>query len=76
MIIDSYGEGMPVAWLLSNRDDFLVRRVFFAAIKERIGDLTCSTFMSDDAEQFYSVWSSVFTKPNYKLICSWHVDKN
>ena len=31
--------------------------------------------MSDDAEQFYSAWSSVFGFTPQKLLCTWHVDR-
>ena len=32
--------------------------------------------MSDDAEQFYNAWVSVFGgKDLNKLLCAWHVDK-
>ena len=74
MIIDSYGEGIPVAWLISNKDDYLVLLSFFNAIKERVGDITTVIFMSNDAEQFINAWQTVFSQPKKRLICSWHID--
>ena len=76
MVIDEYGEGCPVAWLISNREDQLVLNPFIAAIKERTGDLNVEVFMSDDANNFYNAWILHFAAPSSKLICSWHVDKN
>ena len=39
MIIDSYGEGIPVAWLISNKDDYLVLLSFLMRLKKELGIL-------------------------------------
>jgi hypothetical protein len=31
--------------------------------------------MSDDAEQYFKAWISVFGGKTRKLLCSWHVDR-
>ena len=31
--------------------------------------------MSDDAEQFYSEWTTIFGGTPQKLLCTWHVDR-
>eukprot|EP00794_Sanderia_malayensis_P006481 gene6481-7221_t len=76
LVVDEYGEGLPVAWLISNREDQLVLNPFIAAIKERTGELNVNVFMSDDANNFYNSWIYHFAAPKSKLICSWHVDRN
>lgn len=76
LVIDEFGEGVPVAWLISNREDQLVLSPFLAAIAARTGAIKTSVFMSDDANNFYNAWVLNFPKPEKKLICAWHVDKN
>ena len=50
MIIDEYGEGFPVAWCISNREDQPLLLQFYGAIKNRVGPLSPKWFMSDLAE--------------------------
>ena len=39
--------------MISNRKDSLILIQFLQAIKERVGSLSPTWFMSDDAEQFF-----------------------
>ena len=32
--------------------------------------------MSDDADAYYNAWVSTFSRPDRKLLCSWHVDRS
>ena len=75
LVTDEFGEGYPVGWCLSNREDQFVLQHFFNAMKEKIGDITPKWFMSDDAEQFYNAWRAVFGCVDNKLLCTWHVDR-
>ena len=75
VVVDEYGEGYPVGWCLSNREDAVVMRAFFEAIKKKVGIITPAWFMSDDADQFYNAWIAVFGKQPKKLLCIWHVDR-
>lgn len=75
MIVDEYGEGFPVAWCLSNREDQLLLLNFFDALKKRVGIVSPTWFMSDLAEQFYNAWVGVFGINPQKLVCTWHVDR-
>jgi hypothetical protein len=76
LVIDEFGEGFPVSWCLSNREDQLLYENFFRAIRDKCGIITSSFSMTDDAEQFYNAWVSVFGKGKMqKLLCSWHVDR-
>ena len=76
LVIDEFGEGVPAAWLISNREDQLVLSPFLAAIAARAGAIKTTVFMSDDANNFYNGCILNFPKPEKKLICAWHVDKN
>ena len=75
LVVDEYGEGFPVAWCLSNRTDEALLISYFQSIKVLVGNIIPKWFMSDDAEQFYTAWISVFGPGPHKLLCSWHVDR-
>ena len=76
LIIDDYDEGIPVAWLISNKESADVLRVFFSSLRDRCGDVKTETFMSDDAEAYHNAWSSVFARPDKKFLCIWHVARS
>ena len=77
LVVDEYGEGIPVGWLICNREDAICLVEFFKAIKERTGDIKPNWFMSDDAGQFYNAWVAVFGDFGmHKLICAWHLDRS
>ena len=73
IVVDEYGEGYPVAWCLSNREDQFALENFLKPIRKRIGSITPAWFMSDDAEQYHNAWRSVFGEVDNKLLCTWHV---
>ena len=76
VVVDDYGEGIPVGWMISNRQDTLVLMEFLKAIKERAGNVNPIWFMSDDAEQFFTAWRATFGDGSTtKLLCAWHVDR-
>ena len=60
LVMDENGEGIPVAWALSNREDQAALVEFFRAIKARVGNLSPKLLMSDCAEQYYTAWVRVF----------------
>ena len=74
VVVDEFGEGYPVAWCISNREDTRTLKIFFEKLKEICGDLKTSWLMTDMAEQYYIVWSAVFG-PTKKILCTWHVDR-
>ena len=39
MPLDGHGEGVPVAWAISNKDDTIIISLLLQAIYSRIGDL-------------------------------------
>ena len=61
VVIDEYGESIPVAWILSNREDAMAINSFFTALKEACGIILLTWFMSDDADNYFNAWRGVFT---------------
>lgn len=76
MTVDEFGSGCPVAFCFSSKCDEVHLSLFFEKVKEKVGVVTASVFMSDDAPAFNNVWSKVMSVPKHKLLCTWHVDKN
>ena len=74
-MVDEYGEGFPVAWCISNREDQLLLINFFKALRNKVGHLSPAWFMSDLAEQFYTAWIASFQNRPRKLVCTWHLDR-
>lgn len=76
LVVDSHGEGLPVAWLISNHEDTTHITVFLQALKDGVGQVHPKVFMSDDADQYFNSWCSVFGRDGVKkLLCAWHVDR-
>ena len=75
VIFVKFGEGFPVGWCISNREDLLLMINFYAAIKSTVGTISPEWIMSDDAEQFYTTWVCVFANRPHKRLCIWHVDR-
>lgn len=76
LVIDSHGEGIPVAWAISNRVDVSMLVEFLKPLKARVGVINPAVFMSDMADQFYTAWVGVFgASESRQLYCAWHVDK-
>jgi hypothetical protein len=76
LVIDEFGEGLPIAWCLSNHEDFTHMCVFFKMIKHNCGRLSPKWFTTDIAPQFYNAWVAINigSRPQ-QLYCTWHVDK-
>ena len=76
LIIDEYGEGVPVGWMIANREDKQTLVTFCRAIQKRTGNVNPQWFMTDDAEQYYNAWKEVFNEGSTKkILCTWHVDR-
>lgn len=75
LVLDDYGEGVPVGWMISNREDRGTLSFFLKSLKARTGPIATKCFMSDDAEQYYSSWTETYAGNPKKLLCCWHVDR-
>ena len=76
LVVDGFGEGIPVAWAVANREDATILVELLKSIKERTGPLQPRWFMSDDANQYFNARKGVFgAKETSKLLCAWYVDR-
>ena len=76
LVSDEFGKGFPVAWCLSNHEDFTTMLTFFNEVNRNCGVQHSKYFMSDMAPQFYNAWVASMGEPRPKrLVCAWHVDK-
>ena len=50
MVLDDYGEGVPVAWCISDKEDTSALVQFFKHLHEHVGNISPDIFKSDDAE--------------------------
>ncbi|XP_055944366.1 uncharacterized protein LOC129975328 [Argiope bruennichi] len=75
LIKDDNWEGFPVAFLWSNRQHETVFKYFFQKVKARVGDIKVNAFMSDDYKAFYNTWCAIFSKPNFYVLCDWHIKR-
>ncbi|XP_050499982.1 uncharacterized protein LOC126880257 isoform X1 [Diabrotica virgifera virgifera] len=76
LVLDDIREGYPCAFLISNRSDVAVFKIFFKCIEEKLGyKILAKVFMSDMAEAYYKAWLEVMYPPNFRLFCAWHVDR-
>ena len=75
MVTDNFGEGVPVAWAITDKEDACTLTQFFKPLYERVGNIKPKFFMSDDAQQYYNAWCGVFGNVPHKLLCMWHIDR-
>ena len=75
MVMDEQGEGFPVAWCLSNHEDFTHKCIFFHSLKQNCVILLPCWVMPDLANQFYNAWVGIMGGRPQRLVCTRHVDK-
>ena len=75
LVIDEYGQGLPVTHCLSNKETQVFMKCFFDNVRENVGECHPKWFMSDTAPQFYDAFTEAFQTYPYHLFCTWHVDK-
>lgn len=68
LVVDEFGEGLPVAFMFSNRKDTYIYEVFFSVIKLAVGIITAKTFMTDIVVTFYSAWYGSSNTPAFLLM--------
>lgn len=75
MVLNLNQEGLPVAFLLSNREDETVMTCFMECIKTQVGELKVKTLISDMQPIYFKSWTNVMPLPQYNLHCTWHVSQ-
>lgn len=69
LILDDLREGYPCAFLISNRSDTEVLRIFFASIEVALQTkIKPRVFMSDMAESYYNAWLLVMFPAEFRLV--------
>ena len=68
MVLDDYGEGVPVAWCISDKEDSAALVQFFKHLHEGVGNIYPEYFMSDVAEQYHTAWCGTFGQVKRKLL--------
>ena len=74
LVLDEFEEGVPLAFCLSNRDNFAFMKLFFRKIRDNTGAISPSWFMSDTASQFCEASALVNECTPKQFIYVWHVD--
>lgn len=76
MSVNSFGNGVPCAFLFSTKENQEALGLFFSAIKQVVGHFEPKVFMSDDASAYWNAFEATMSSTNTKrLLCSWHVDR-
>ncbi|GFQ98677.1 MULE domain-containing protein [Trichonephila clavata] len=76
LVVNEHKNGIPVAFCFSNKSSEDVFRIYFSAVKNAVGIIETTTFMTDEAPAFYNVWSYVLGTVKNVLLCAWHVTRN
>lgn len=74
--VDEYHNGVPIAYMFSNRSDETVMTLYFNEVKKACGLIETQVFMSDDAPAYYNAWKKVMGPAVHVLLCTWHVLKS
>ena len=74
MVVDDYDEGKLVAWAIRSKEDTSTLVQYLMAVKEQVGTIEPTVFMSDDADAFYNAWQIVFGGGARRLLYFFHVD--
>ncbi|KAG8175596.1 hypothetical protein JTE90_019408 [Oedothorax gibbosus] len=71
LVIDEYREGIPVAWLLCNRETYTALSLFLSLLRHQVGSLNPSVIVTDKAPQYHSAFVDVFQlNCSKKLLCN------
>ncbi len=73
LVVDVDFEGVPVAFILTNRNDRTVINIFFECIRQRVGLIRPRTLVTDMWNSYYDSWISVMERPEYRIYCLWYV---
>ena len=77
MTINSFGNGMPVVFFFTTKEDQDALAYLFTATKSVVGNLEPKVFMTDDAAAYWNAFSGTMEcTATKRLLCIWHVDRN
>ena len=67
-VVDEF-EVVPAARLISNREDQALLVESFNAIKKRMGDIIAKYIMTDNAQQYFTVWQRPLVRSREIALC-------
>lgn len=73
LVLDINCEVVPVAFLLTNRNDRLIIDIFIKCIRDRVGIIRSKTLMSDMQNVYLDCWTSLMEPPQFYQFCARHV---
>jgi len=76
VVVDEYGNGFLVTFCFSNKCDTSTYKNYFQCIKNTIGIINPSIFMSDDEPSFYNACNCVMGSVEKQLLRTCHVLRN
>lgn len=72
-VMNNNDEGIPVAYMFTNKVDGNTLTIFFESVKQKSGTISCENFLSDVGELIYSTWENVMGTPQHQILSTWHV---
>lgn len=76
LVADDLKQGLPTAFMLSNRVDFAIMKVFFQTIKTALGSVVeTELFLSEMGALYCSSWAAVMPPAKTVSYSAWCVDK-
>lgn len=75
MFVANYNNWVPVAFCVTSIVSSSSIRCFFQAVKEKVGRIDCSVFLSDVSPPFYDAWCDVMSRPQQNFINLWYLEK-
>ncbi len=66
----------PMIYCVTNTVSLRAIRFFLSKVRERIGHINCSLFLSDDRPPFYEAWCNVMTIPEFHFVHLWCLERN
>lgn len=78
-VLDDRREGIPCAFMFTNRNDTIVMQIYFTIVKAFLDnvELYPNFFLSDVNDRYFNAWAIVnpFTTTK-QLYCTWYIDKD
>lgn len=76
MVINEFGVGVPVVYIISNNLKTATMKDCFIKIKDVLGKcIKTNVFMSDNDSTYCNAWCDGMGTPTRRLLCTWHISK-
>ena len=66
-------DDVPLAWCISNVDSSNVKQCFFSIIFANCGILETPFLMTNEGEELFIAWNSIFEKKPFRILSPWAV---